>query len=87
MDIEVELLYTKEHEWLSVDGKIVTVGISDYAQEQLGDITFFEVPSVGDEVEQFGERARQHPAGEEIDGQQERYARRRGPVKVQRRAG
>jgi glycine cleavage system H protein len=43
--------YTKEHEWISVDGKIGTVGITDYAQSSLGDIVFVEVPKVGDELE------------------------------------
>lgn len=40
--------YTKEHEWISVDGKIGTVGITDYAQNSLGDIVFVELPKVGD---------------------------------------
>lgn len=57
MDVEDDLLYTKEHEWISIDGDTATIGISDYAQEQLGDITFVELPSVGEEVEQFGEIA------------------------------
>ncbi|MBF0532292.1 MAG: glycine cleavage system protein GcvH [Candidatus Omnitrophica bacterium] len=53
MEIEQNLLYTKEHEWVNVEGDSATIGISDYAQESLGDITFVEVPSEGDEVEQF----------------------------------
>ena len=57
MDIEEHYLYTKEHEWISIDGKIGTVGITDYAQEQLGDITFVELPGEGIEVEQFEEFA------------------------------
>ncbi len=57
MEIEENYLYTKEHEWLMVDGKIATVGISDYAQESLGDITFIELPVADDEVDQFGELA------------------------------
>jgi glycine cleavage system H protein len=57
MEIEDHLLYTKEHEWINIDGDEATVGISDYAQESLGDITFVELPSVGDEVEQFEEYA------------------------------
>ena len=40
--------YTKEHEWISVDGKIGSVGITDYAQNSLGDIVFVELPKVGD---------------------------------------
>ena len=39
--------FTKEHEWIAVDGDIATVGISDHAQEQLGDIVFAEVPETG----------------------------------------
>jgi glycine cleavage system H protein len=43
--------YTKEHEWISVDGKAGTVGITDYAQNSLGDIVFVELPKVGDTLE------------------------------------
>ena len=43
--------YTKEHEWISVDGKIGTVGITDYAQNSLGDIVFVDLPKVGDALE------------------------------------
>ncbi len=42
-----ELLYTDQHEWLRVEGDSATVGITDYAQEHLGDITFVELPAVG----------------------------------------
>lgn len=42
--------YTKEHEWINVDGKTATVGITNYAQEALGDIVFVELPKVGAEV-------------------------------------
>ena len=42
--------FTKEHEWIEVDGETGTVGITDYAQGQLGDITFVELPAEGDEV-------------------------------------
>src|SRR3990172_3990453 len=51
------LKYTKEHEWARLKGKTVTVGITDYAQDQLGDIVFVELPAEGDEVaadETFG---------------------------------
>jgi len=41
-------LFTKEHEWLIVDGDIATIGITDFAQGELGDIIFIELPSVGD---------------------------------------
>jgi glycine cleavage system H protein len=43
--------YTKEHEWISVEGMIGTVGITDYAQSSLGDIVFVELPKVGDALE------------------------------------
>jgi glycine cleavage system H protein len=43
--------YTKEHEWISVDGKVGTVGITDYAQSSLGDIVFVDLPKVGDTLE------------------------------------
>lgn len=45
-------LYTKEHEWVVVKGSIVRIGVSDYAQNELGDIVFVELPSVGDVVEE-----------------------------------
>lgn len=41
------LRYTKDHEWVSVDGDLATVGITEYAQDQLGDIVFVELPEVG----------------------------------------
>lgn len=49
--------YTKEHEWISVDGDTATVGITDFAQGQLGDIVFVEVPQQGTQVTQGGEAA------------------------------
>ena len=42
--------YTREHEWIKVDGNQATIGITDYAQNSLGDIVFVELPKVGDEV-------------------------------------
>jgi len=45
-----ELLYTKGHEWVRVDESIGTIGITDYAQQQLGDIVFVELPKPGDHV-------------------------------------
>jgi glycine cleavage system H protein len=48
------LLYSKEHEWVKVDGESATVGITDYAQHSLGDIVYVELPKVGTKVEQFG---------------------------------
>jgi glycine cleavage system H protein len=45
-----ELLYTKEHEWIRVDGTEGTIGITDYAQKELGDVVFVELPKSGDHV-------------------------------------
>ena len=52
-----EIRYTKEHEWVKVDGDVATVGISPYAQEQLGDVVFVELPEVGKKVEKGKEMA------------------------------
>jgi len=49
------LLYTKDHEWAKVEGDIATVGITDHAQDQLGELTFVELPETGKEVRQKGE--------------------------------
>ncbi|MEO5335826.1 MAG: glycine cleavage system protein GcvH [Magnetospirillum sp. WYHS-4] len=49
--------FTKEHEWIRVDGKVGTVGITDYAQGQLGDVVFVEVGSVGKSLKQGDEAA------------------------------
>ncbi|MDZ4306374.1 glycine cleavage system protein GcvH [Allopontixanthobacter sp.] len=49
--------FTEEHEWIDVEGDTATVGITDYAQEQLGDIVFVELPDVGTLVEQGGDAA------------------------------
>ena len=49
--------YTKDHEWIEVDGDTATVGITDYAQGQLGDIVFAEVPAVGSTLEKGGDAA------------------------------
>jgi glycine cleavage system H protein len=52
-----ELLYTKEHEWIRIDEAIATIGITDHAQQELGDIVYVELPKPGDHVtanESFG---------------------------------
>jgi glycine cleavage system H protein len=49
--------YTKEHEWISVDGDIATIGITNHAQEQLGDVVFVELPSIGKAVTKGGDAA------------------------------
>ena len=46
-----ELKYSEQHEWLSLDGDVGTIGVTDYAQSQLGDIVFVELPQVGDVLE------------------------------------
>lgn len=51
MNAPVNLKYTKEHEWVRVEGNRAVVGITDFAQESLGDIVFVELPSVGDTLE------------------------------------
>ena len=50
MEIPDNLKYTKEHEWIRVDGHLVTVGITDYAANQLGDVVFLELPAEGETV-------------------------------------
>ena len=50
MEFPEDLKYSKEHEWVLVEGNVATVGITDYAQEQLGDIVFVELPAVADKV-------------------------------------
>jgi glycine cleavage system H protein len=49
-----DLLYSKEHEWVKLDGDIATVGVTDYAQSSLGDIVYVELPRVGKSIAQFG---------------------------------
>jgi glycine cleavage system H protein len=49
--------YTKEHEWVKVEGDTATVGISPYAQEQLGDVVFVELPEIGRKIEKGKEMA------------------------------
>jgi glycine cleavage system H protein len=48
------LLYSKEHEWVRIDGETATIGITDYAQSSLGDIVYVELPKVGAVLAQFG---------------------------------
>jgi glycine cleavage system H protein len=51
MNFPEKLKYTKDHEWILIEGGIGTIGITDYAQGELGDIVFVELPAVGKEVE------------------------------------
>lgn len=51
MEFPEDLKYTREHEWVSIDGNVATIGITDHAQHELGDVVFVELPGVGDKVE------------------------------------
>ena len=51
MNIPKDLKYTKDHEWISIDGDVATVGITDFAQRELGDIVYVEVETVGETLE------------------------------------
>jgi glycine cleavage system H protein len=52
MNLPTNLKYSKEHEWVRLEGKKAYIGITDFAQSELGDIVFVELPSVGDEIKQ-----------------------------------
>lgn len=52
MNIPKEVIYTKDHEWIKIEGDIAIVGITDYAQSELGDIVYVELPEIGVEVNQ-----------------------------------
>ena len=54
MENPIDRKYTKEHEWIKIDGDIATVGITDFAQDQLTDVVFVELPDVGKQIEQNG---------------------------------
>ena len=51
MNIPQDLLYSKDHEWVRVEGDVATVGITDFAQSELGDIVFVEVETVDEELD------------------------------------
>ena len=51
MNVPKELKYTKDHEWLSLDGEVATVGVTDFAQSELGDIVFVEVETLDETLE------------------------------------
>jgi len=53
MNVPEDYYYTSEHEWVAIDGDIAKVGITDYAQSELGDIVFVELPSVDEETKQM----------------------------------
>lgn len=52
-EVKEDLLYTKDHEWVHIEGDEATVGITDYAQSELGEIVFVDVPTIGESIQQF----------------------------------
>ena len=52
MNFPAELKYTKDHEWIKVEGNVATIGITEFAQRELGDIVYIDIPSVGKTVNQ-----------------------------------
>src|SRR3954470_8612448 len=72
-----QLRFTKDHEWIRVDGTVATVGITEYAQSQLGDIVFVEVPAAGKQLKAGGEAA----VVESVKAASEVYAPVTGTVK------
>lgn len=52
MNIPKDLLYTEDHEWIRIDEELAVVGITDYAQSELGDIVYVELPEIGTEINQ-----------------------------------
>jgi glycine cleavage system H protein len=52
--VPTELRYTKEHEWVRVEGDVATVGVTQYAADQLGDVVFVDLPEAGRSLDQFG---------------------------------
>ena len=73
----MSLHFTKDHEWIRVEGQVATVGITDYAQSQLGDIVFVEVPAAGKQLKAGGEAA----VVESVKAASEVYAPVSGTVK------
>ena len=51
MNIPGDLMYTKDHEWVRIEGDVATIGITDFAQQELGDIVFVEVETVGENID------------------------------------
>lgn len=72
------LRFTKDHEWISLDGNIATVGITDYAQTQLGDVVYVELPEIGAHVE----AGAQFAVVESVKAASEVYAPLSGTVKA-----
>ena len=53
MEVKEDLLYTNDHEWVRIEGDEAIVGITDYAQSELGEIVFVDVPAIGESIQQF----------------------------------
>ena len=68
--------YTREHEWLRIEGEIATIGITFYAQEQLGDVVFVELPDIDTNCDQGGEVA----VVESVKAASDIYAPNRGTI-------
>ncbi len=51
MNIPEELKYTEEHEWIKIDGNTAIIGITDFAQGELGDIVYIDIDSIGNEID------------------------------------
>ena len=51
MNIPTQLKYTKDHEWVKIDGEIATIGITDFAQGELGDIVYIDIDSIGNDLD------------------------------------
>ena len=52
MNIPQDLKYTKDHEWIKIDGNVATIGITDFAQKELGDIVYVEIETEGDQLDE-----------------------------------
>ena len=52
--VPTDLRYTKEHEWIRVEGDVATIGVTQYAADQLGDVVFVDLPEAGRSLDQFG---------------------------------
>lgn len=61
-DVPEGLYYSREHEWVKLDGKLARVGVTDYAQSKLGDVVYVELPEVGKQVKQAAD-----PKGKEME--------------------
>ena len=67
MSYPADLKYTKDHEWIRVTGDTATIGITDYAQSQLGDVVFVELPAIGKQLSKGGAGAVVDPSRQSAD--------------------